>query len=68
MVAEAASKRPKMTKIMSSEDEVARLTIEVHVGGVCVCGGGVEWKCIFPKGLVLSRVIPCFYTVCLAYC
>ena len=29
MVAEATGDRPKMTKVMSSEEEVARLTIEV---------------------------------------
>ena len=29
MVAETSEERPKMTKAISSEDEVARLTIEV---------------------------------------
>ena len=29
MVAETTGDRPKITKVMSSEDEVARLTIEV---------------------------------------
>lgn len=36
MVAETTDDRPKMTKVMSSEDEVARLTIEVCTSSLLI--------------------------------
>ena len=38
MVAETTGDRPKMTKVMSSEDEVARLTIEVNTSTRSIFG------------------------------